>query len=93
MVFLANGTRSCVDVCILWHRRCIRKDRVDMRLTDLKPILIDGGSAGKAYLVPHAETKNKSESRFICECAECGYKTLKIFVRDWCTNCGARYGE
>lgn len=64
-----------------------------MRLTDLKPILIDGGSAGKAYLVPHAETKNKSESRFICECAECGHKTLKIFVKDWCTNCGARYGE
>lgn len=93
MVFLANGTCPCVDVCILWHRRCIRKDRVDMRLTDLKPILIDGGSAGKAYLVPHAETKNKSESRFICECAECGYKTLKIFVKDWCTNCGARYGE
>lgn len=64
-----------------------------MRLKDLKPILINGGSAGKVWLFPHAATRDISGNRFICECGECGHKTPKIFVKEWCTNCGARFKE
>lgn len=65
-----------------------------MKLMDYyKPVLVDGGKAGKFYLVPHAVTKDTSKSKVMCKCAECGHTTLKVFVKEWCTKCGARYEE
>ena len=65
-----------------------------MKLIDYyKPVFIDGGKAGNLWLIPHSSAKDVSKSKVVCKCSECGHTTLKVFVKDYCTNCGARYEE